>query len=690
MFTEYSLFWIIPILIFAIAISWFIYFYKQKYFSKKQSITLFSLRSVAIALLLFLLLNPTFIKKTNQEEKPIIIIAQDNSSSITKTKDSSYYKNEYLNALHSLAKSLNKNFNTKLYSFGSQTKETNTFNLNDQHTNIADLLTNIQNEYFNQNLSAIIIASDGINNFGKNPLNLLDKTPCPIYTIALGDTNKRKDVSICSIRFNEISYIEDICPLEISIKAKKAKNEKVKIDLTHKGKNIFNKEITIDQEDFSIDIPTTFSCLEAGIQSFTIKVSTLEGEVNKENNKRDFFVKILDSRKNIVFLSAGPHPDISAIKQSINKNKNYNLINLTDIKDLQKQNEVNLIIAHQLPNNNESFEALKQLQQKSIPILYIIGKRTNFNLFNNLNNGLKINAYNKTTQTQSLARFNNNFSLFSLSEESLDILSQLPPLSSPLAKYDLSTGLQTLFYQTHNSLKTNYPLITFNNNANNKSAIICGEDIWKWRLRNYLHNNTTKQVDELISKTIQYLVSDKDKSTFKIKHENLYNQTHNIRLEAELYNQSYQLINTPDVKINLKNEDGDTYDYIFSKTSNAYTLEIAELKPGKYTFVANTNFGGINYTDKGSFIISANELESIDLVAKHDLLYTLSIKTNGQLLYPSQMQDLEKIIKNQEDAKPIIHQITTNHKLINSFWYWLIIILCFSCEWFLRKYWGKI
>ena len=321
MFTEYSLWWIIPILIFAIAISWFVYFYKQKSFSKKQSIILFSLRSIAIFLLLFLLLNPMVKKKTNQIEKPIIVVAQDNSTSIIKTKDSLFYKNDYLNSLTSLSKSLSKEFEVKLYSFGCQTKETSSFDFTDFQTDIADFLSNIQNEYFNQNLSAIIIASDGINNFGKNPLNVLEKNPCPIYTIALGDTNIKKDVSISSLRFNDISYTEDICPLEINIKAKKAKNEKVKINLTHKGKNIFSKEVLINEEDFSLDITTTFTALESGVQSFTVNITTLKDEVNIENNKRDFFVKVLDSRKNIIFLSASPHPDISSLKQSINKNK---------------------------------------------------------------------------------------------------------------------------------------------------------------------------------------------------------------------------------------------------------------------------------------------------------------------------------------------------------------------------------
>ena len=192
MFTEYSLWWIIPILIFAIAISWFAYFYKQKSFSKRQSIILFSLRSIGSLLLLFLLLNPIVKKKTNQIEKPIIVIAQDNSASIIKTKDSLFYKNDYLNSLISLSKSLNKDFEVKIYSFGSQSKENSSFDFTDFQTDIADFLTNIQNEYFNQNLSAIVIASDGINNFGKNPLNVLEKNPCPIYTIAL-DVNDAND-----------------------------------------------------------------------------------------------------------------------------------------------------------------------------------------------------------------------------------------------------------------------------------------------------------------------------------------------------------------------------------------------------------------------------------------------------------------------------------------------------------------
>ncbi len=158
MFTEYSLWWLIPIFIFALAISWFIYFYKQESFSKIKSIILFSLRSVAIFLLMFLLLNPIVKKRTNHVKKPIIVIAQDNSSSIVKTKDSLFYKNDYINSLISLSKSFDKNFEVKLYSFGSETKESSTFDFKDYHTDIADFLTNIQNEYFNQNLSAIVIS----------------------------------------------------------------------------------------------------------------------------------------------------------------------------------------------------------------------------------------------------------------------------------------------------------------------------------------------------------------------------------------------------------------------------------------------------------------------------------------------------------------------------------------------------
>jgi len=61
------------------------------------------LRFLSITIISFLLLSPLIKKITETTEKSIIIIAQDNSLSVTSGKDSSFYRKDYRSKLMGLA-----------------------------------------------------------------------------------------------------------------------------------------------------------------------------------------------------------------------------------------------------------------------------------------------------------------------------------------------------------------------------------------------------------------------------------------------------------------------------------------------------------------------------------------------------------------------------------------------------------
>ena len=63
-------------------------------------------RFLLVTLLAFLLLSPFIKTLFNKVEKPVIIIAQDNSASILLNKDSVFYQNEYLQRIATLKTSL--------------------------------------------------------------------------------------------------------------------------------------------------------------------------------------------------------------------------------------------------------------------------------------------------------------------------------------------------------------------------------------------------------------------------------------------------------------------------------------------------------------------------------------------------------------------------------------------------------
>lgn len=695
MFVEYSLWWLIPILFIAILGSWILYFFKKKSnFSKIQTIILSFLRFFSLFLALLLLLSPNIKNKKNIVEKPVVVVAQDNSSSILKSKYSTFYKNEYKKRLNKLIESLKDDYDVKLMSFGSEAMEINNEEINklsyqDYATDISDVFLKIEDKYSNLNLSSIILASDGIINKGSNTFKEIENLEVPVFTVAMGDTTIKKDLSISEVRFNRISYLNNKFPLEIVALAKKAKGSHSLVKVTKDGKTLFEEGFNVDNESYSKSFATTLLADRVGISHYTISLKTIENEQTIVNNTRDIFVEVLDSRQKILLIGNSPHPDLSAIKQSIEKNENYEVKSFLFNDFPSSLKEYNIAILHQIPSlNPQHLKVIQKLKEANIPILFIIGSQTNISYFNSLSIGLTIIG-SKTTLNSTTGSFNSNFTLFSISKETENILSKLPPLQSPFGKYQISPLTQSLVLQNVGASSTDYPLIAFINNVSERYGIIVGEGFWRWRLQNFLINQTHEQTDEIIHKSIQYLATKIDRSRFRVICDEVCAENQPVIFDAELYNDSYELVNEPEVKLIIANNENKRYPFVFSRTSNAYHLNLGAFPEGKYKYIASTNYGNKAYKAEGEFHISSQNLEEIDLVANHNLLFNISERTTGKMIYPNEVEKLKEMLSKRKDIKPIVHQSIINRKLIDQWWYLSLIIALFVAEWFLRKYWGK-
>jgi hypothetical protein len=694
MFAEYSLWWIIPIFILSLLITAILYYFPKRStpYSPNQKITLSILRFLAIFLSLALLLIPSFRDKDTIIQKPIIVIAQDNSSSLIMTKDSSFYKKDYLVAIEDLKKALAQDYDIKLMSFGSSAKEINStkeINYTDYSTDVSEAIQSIRDAYSNLHLSSIILCTDGISNKGTSPLNTINDIQEPVFTIAMGDTTIKKDLSISEVRYNRIAYLNNQFPLEIVALSQKAKESKSVLRVKKDGATLFEEKFTIDNETFSKSFNTILKADKVGLQRYTISLQAMENEQTIINNTRDIFVEVLDGRQKVLILASSPSPDISAIKQAIEKNENYEVKSFLFNDFNASIEEYNIAILHQIPSNQEHLKLIDKLLNANIPILFIIGSQTNLSLYNTLPLGVKISE-SRQSQNSSTGIINSNFTLFSISKETQTLISQFPPLQVPFGKYNLLPTTQSLAFQKIGSITTNYPLIAFSNHTDNRIGTIFGEGFWKWRLQNYLINQTHLQADEIIQKSIQYLASKVDKSRFRVACDNIFAINQPIIIEAELYNDAYELVNEPEVKLIITNNQGKKYPFTFSKTLNAYHLNLGTFPSGKYNYTASTNYGGKAFSVNGTFYVSEQNLEGINLIADHNLLYNISEQTSATMHYPQEISKLKELIKQREDIKPLITQTITNKKLIDQWWYLSIIVLFFVLEWFLRKYWGKL
>ena len=300
--------------------------------------------------------------------------------------------------------------------------------------------------------------------------------------------------------------------------------------------------------------------------------------------------------------------------------------------------------------------------------------------------GLKISSSKNSEEVQ--ATFDKNFSLFVLSAATKEAIETLPPLLSPFGNTELTPMMQNLAFQNIRNIQTNKTLMAFGTDKGRKTGFIVGEGLWRWRLYNYQVNGNHDAFNELIQKSIQYLALKENEDNFNVYHPALFQETDNIEFTAELYNDSYELVNTPDVNIRIKNDSLKEFGYLFDRTNDYYTLNAGSLEPGDYTFEADTKLGNQSFTEKGSFSIVKNELEIQNNRADFSVLYQLSQQTGGQFYAFENYGTLLDAVRDNKQITVQQHKQTLQTEWINLKVLFFLLIVLLSVEWFLRKYWG--
>ena len=96
-------------------------------------------RFALVTLLAFLLLSPMVRSITREVEKPVVIIAQDNSQSVINNKDSAAFRQSYERDLTKLIAAIGNNYEVRTYSFGDKVKDKIDLDYSDKETNFSSL-----------------------------------------------------------------------------------------------------------------------------------------------------------------------------------------------------------------------------------------------------------------------------------------------------------------------------------------------------------------------------------------------------------------------------------------------------------------------------------------------------------------------------------------------------------------------
>ncbi|MFD2823564.1 VWA domain-containing protein [Lacinutrix iliipiscaria] len=637
------------------------------------------LRFISIFSILLLLINPKFEKVKYYTEKPNLVVAVDNSSSIVHLNQ----KEKVLQLIESIKSNpgLSNKFNIDFFTFGKNIQASDSFSFNEKQTNIDKAFNELSQIYKGTNAPLLLI-SDGNQTYGNDYSFSVDKVNQPIFPVILGDTITYTDLKLQQLNVNRYAFLKNKFPVEVIVTYNGNVPVNSRFVVTSGVSTVFSENVSFSKTDNSKILNFTLPANRVGVQAYKAQILPIDNEKNTINNYKNFAVEVIDQKTNVAIISDFSHPDLGTFKKSIESNEQRSVSILKPSEYLSQMNDFQLVMLYQ-PNN--TFKPVYDfLNQENTNRFMVLGAKTDYNFLNRVNSAFKHDVTNQTEDYQ--ASLNANYSTFIV--DNLDFES-FPPLKSSFGNATFSIPFEPILNKRLGSIETPEPLlITFETNSR-REAVLFGEDLWKWRAQSYLNQKTFNNFDDFIGKLVQYLASNQRKNRLNVEYESFYQGNTNVVIKAQFFNKNYEFDTKESLNISVKeNTTQITSTLPFILKGNNYQVDLSHLPAGDYSFTVKAT--NENITKSGTFQILEYNIEEQFLNANVEKLQQVAINTNGNSYFINnydrvftELIEDERFATIQKSSKNVVPLIDWKYLLA-------LIILCLAVEWFLRKYNGLI
>lgn len=686
----------------------YVYRYTIPNIPRGKRIFLIILRSLALALLLFVIFEPVLTLAKKKILEPVNLIFLDNSRSI-RINDGTNRSQTIIDFVKGL-KDNNLSGNSELYTFGSNTSglsydSLQKLNFGEGSTNFSKIFATISK--INKNISSVVIVSDGVINDGSDPLQSAIKLNTPAFTVGVGDSTTRNDVEVKNVLSNEMIYAQTPTSIVASIANTGFANKNVTVSLYENNTFAGQQNISLSPDGIQ-NVDFTYTPKTSGEKKLSVVVSNTPGEFTYANNKKVFFINVLSNKVKILLIAGSPSPDVSFIKNSLKSDNNLSISSITQVaqdkfiekSDRQKLlDSANVLFLVGFPSKETPQQLLQsvlnEITDMDKPYFITLSSGIDFLRLKTLQSELPFTVTNISDdyleiQPDISASQSDNPLLQNNASNSIDAWDNLPPVYQPNVVLNSKPESEIISKVKINNVPMNRPLILTRTLGSKKSVAVLAKDIWRWKLETAPKN--LDLFDRFILSSVKWLNTKEDHKQFSIKTtKKLYSLGEQVEFNAQVYDQTFDPVTDADVKVAIKSGNNNYEVNLNSIGSGLYEGTFQANQPGDYTYIGegykNNNKLG---SDNGQFNVGETDVEMANPRMNSEYLSLLSNQTGGKFFYNSNYHQLYPMLKEitARSSKDKIEVSSIN--LWSDEWLLIIAIIVFGLEWFFRKRWGML
>jgi hypothetical protein len=695
----------------SVALSVFIYRITVPPISSTIRYCLISLRSIGLFLLVLLIGEPLLSLVTHSIDQPIVAVLVDNSQSMA-MKDRIGHRDEVLKK--TLRSDAWKQLGDQVtyYLFDEKSRHLTAFSvdsltLKGEATDIAKALKEIKQASLSTNLQSVVLITDGNSTIGENPIYEAEELGVPVFTIGIGDTSEQRDLLIRKVLTNEITYVGTKVPVNVTMHSAGFGGERVQVSLSGDTGTLDEEILTLETGIHDYLIPLTFTPEKEGAQKFTVEVSRLPNELTLQNNRMSFFTKVLKSKLRIALIAGKPNEDVAFIRRVLVNDKNIEAITFIEQNDgrfyegvptAQVLNEIECLVLIGFPTVNSNSGLLQIILNAEKPMLMVLSRTINFEKLRLLDPLLPFSVQNIVGNEFQVfvsipdVQRNNPIVRIGNGEKSVEVWSKLPPIFMLQGSFRSKPESEILATVQLQSMPLKDALIVARNVNRKKSLAILGYGLWRWQMLSDAGSGGDQILENFISNAVRWLTTREDERRVRVNpSKEVFTLQEAVEFSAQVYDENYQPVEDAQIEVRALRS-GETNQCMLDPISNGqYQGTFDRLREGDYRFEAKVMLNGKEIgSDRGTFSIGGLNMEFLETRMNKPLLQQVASRAGGKYYESTNVSSLVHDVTTLSNFKPRELSKSAEYELWNSRWRFVLIIIVFASEWFMRKRSGML
>lgn len=575
-------------------------------------------------------------------------------------------------------------------------------------------------------LDGVVVVSDGVRTSGADPVSAARELGKPVFAIGVGDPRPKKDLAVSGVLASDAVYAGTPSPVVATLRGLGMRGESVEVVLEENGTVLARQTVAFPEGSEIAETRFTPVFEREGIHRPVVRVPAAPGEVTIENNARDFALKVLKKKIEVLLLFGRPEHDLAFLRRALAAEEGiavdawfsdregrlrkgggertppagalteetlfaydavvigaltpdlFRALPAALLRGYVERRAGSLVV---LPGD-AGFQALPRDLWAILPAAPSpAGAGTGASVAAGpLRVGLSLEGeHHPLTRLVPDVAANRAF------------WAGLPPLSgaalagAPRPDADLLvTGARA---PEEPGGPGSAPILLLSNQDRARVLMVCGRGVWRWEFLTAGVGRSGEPVARLWGNAVRWLVSrDEFKRTEVRPEAPSYRRGQRVRFLARVLDDAYTPVDDATLRVTLTRPDDPAFSREISLSSSGspgeYRGAVEDLAPGEYRYRAAADRSGIALgADDGEVVVTERSVEFEATAMDEETLRAMATVSGGRYVAAPDYSEDALGVELPESLREVKREIALwNHPIL-----YVSIVGLFVAEWFLRK-----